>query len=164
MNKYLDRFKKNCISGVLFLLPIFILLILIKKIFGYFAKFGSGIAKFSGLDEMFGKNAANFFGVLILLILIVVSGYLVRLAFFKKISDEIDLKLKEIIPGYEKQKELAQTKILEKQKIVTDLPVLIQFGEYWQPGFLVEQDTVNAVVAVPIADGKELYIVPIQNF
>jgi len=164
MNSYFEKVKQNCISGILFLLPVLILLILIKKVFGYFAKFGGGIAKMIGLDQILGSNAANFVGALILLAFVYVCGYLVRLAFFQKISDSIDGKLKEVIPGYEKHKEMAKKQLVDEPKTETDLPALIKFGDYWQPGFLVEQNEEgNAVVVIPNSDGSEIYIVPIQN-
>jgi hypothetical protein len=164
MENFFQKTKENCISGILFLLPVLILLILIKKIFGYFAKFGDGIAKMIGLDQILGPHAANFIGALILLAFVYICGYLVRLAFFKRISDGIDLKLKEVIPGYEKHKDMAKKQLIDEPKIETDLPALIQFGDYWQPGFLVEQDDLgNAVVVVPNSDGSEIFIVPIQK-
>ncbi|PVX47600.1 putative membrane protein [Flavobacterium sp. 103] len=164
MSSYFEKVKQNCISGILFLLPVLILFILIKKVFGYFAKFGGGIAKIIGFDKILGPNAANFFGALILLALVYVCGYLVRLAFFQRMSDSIDAKLKEVIPGYEKHKEMAKKQLVDEPKIETDIPALIQFGEYWQPGFLIEQnDEGNAVVNIPNSDGSEIYIVPIQK-
>lgn len=164
MEKFFQKTKENCISGILFLLPVLILLLLVKKIFGYFAKFGGGIAKVIGLDQLLGPNAANFIGALILLAFVYICGYLVRLAFFKRISDGIDSKLKEVIPGYEKHKEMAKKQLVDEPKIESDLPALIQFGDYWQPGFLVEQDDLgNAVVVVPNSDGSEIFIVPIQK-
>lgn len=164
MNSYFERVKQNCTSGILFLLPVLILLILIKKVFGYFAKFGGVIAKMIGFDKIMGPHAANFLGALILLAFVYVCGYLVRLAFFQRVSDAIDVKLKEVIPGYEKHKELAKKQLVDEPKIETDLPVLIQFGDYWQPGFLIEQnDEGNAVVNIPNSDGSEIYIVPIQK-
>lgn len=108
MNSYFERVKQNCISGILFLLPVLILLILVKKVFGYFAKFGGGIAKMIGFDKILGPHAANFFGALILMFFVYLCGYLVRMAFFQRISDGIDTKLKEVIPGYEKHKEIAK--------------------------------------------------------
>lgn len=164
MSNYLENVKQNCISGILFLLPVLILLILIKKVFGYFAKFGGGIAKTIGLDQIMGSNASNFMGAMILLVFVYVCGYLVRLAFFKRISDGIDLKLKQVIPGYEKHKEMAKKQLVDEPKIETDLPALIQFGDYWQPGFLVERDDQgNAVVVVSNSDGNEIFIVPVQK-
>jgi uncharacterized membrane protein len=163
MNSYFERVKQNCISGILFLLPVLILLILVKKVFGYFAKFGGGIAKMIGFDKILGPHAANFFGALILIFFVYLCGYLVRMAFFQRISDGIDAKLKEVIPGYEKHKEIAKKQLVDEPKIETDLPALIQFGDYWQPGFLIEQNEENAVVNIPNSDGSEVYIVPVQK-
>jgi uncharacterized membrane protein len=164
MNSYYIKIKDNCISGILFLLPVLILLILIQKVFGYFSRFGSGIAKVIGLDVLMGKHAANFVGAIILFAFVYLCGYLVRLAFFKKMSDAIDSKLKDVIPGYEKHKELTTKQLVNKSKIETDLPVLIQFGDYWQPGFLIEQDELgNAVVVVPNSVSSQIYIVPMQK-
>ena len=164
MSSYFERVKQNCISGILFLLPVLILLILVKKVFGYFAKFGGGIAKMIGFDKILGPNAANFFGALILIVFVYLCGYLVRMAFFKRMSDAIDVKLKEVIPGYEKHKELAKKQLVDEPKVETDMPALIQFGDYWQPGFLIEQDEEgNAVVNIPNSDGSEIYVVPIQK-
>lgn len=164
MNNYFERVKQNCISGILFLLPVLILLILVKKVFGYFAKFGGGIAKMIGFDKILGPHAANFFGALILILFVYLCGYLVRMAFFQRMSDAIDAKLKEVIPGYEKHKEMAKKQLVDEPKIEADLPALIQFGEYWQPGFFIEQDDEgNSVVNIPNSDGSEIYIVPIQK-
>jgi uncharacterized membrane protein len=164
MNDYFERVKQNCISGILFLLPVLILLILVKKVFGYFAKFGGGIAKMIGFDKVMGPYAANFFGALILLAFVYICGYLVRMAFFKRMSDGIDAKLKEVIPGYEKHKEMAKKQLVDEPVEEIDLPALIQFGDYWQPGFLIEKDEEgNAVVNIPNSDGSEIYIVPIQK-
>lgn len=163
MNGYLEKIKQNSISGILFLLPVLILLLLVKKVFGYFAKFGEGIAKIIGFDKVLGTHAANFMGALILFLFIYICGYLVRLAFFKRISESIDAKLKDVIPGYEKHKETATKTLIKVPVEETDLPVLIKFGEYWKPGFLVEEDADNAVVSIPKFDGNEVFIVPIQN-
>jgi uncharacterized membrane protein len=66
MEKRIDDFKNNVIAGVLFLLPLYVLLIIVQKTFGFFAKFGSGMAKFLGLDTILGNNMANVFGVVLL--------------------------------------------------------------------------------------------------
>jgi hypothetical protein len=52
------------------------------------------------------------------------------MAFFQRISGAIDAKLKEVIPGYEKHKELTKKQLLDEPKIETDLPFLIQFEDY----------------------------------
>ena len=165
MNAFFEKVKQNCISGILFLLPVLIVFVLIQKVFGIFAKFGKDISKMFGLDGILGPNTANFVGAMILLIFVYLCGYLVRLTFLKRMSDGIDAKLKEIIPGYEKHKETAKSQLIKKPKIETDLPVIVEFQEYSQPGFLIEQDDLgNAVVAIESNSGsREIFIVSIQK-
>lgn len=111
-----------------------------------------------------GKNAANFIGAFILLFFVYFCGFLVRLAFFKKISDGIDAKLKQLIPGYEKRKAIAKNQLLKGQKVETDFPILVKTGDFWQPGYLIEKDNLgNAVVTVEVGDGKQIYIVSITD-
>jgi uncharacterized membrane protein len=65
----------------------------------------------------------------LLLVFVYVCGYLVRLAFFKRISESIDSKLKDVITGYGQHKEVATKKLITEKVTETDLPALIQFGE-----------------------------------
>lgn len=57
---------------------------------------------------------------------------------------------------------MAKKQLVDEPKAETDRPALIQFGDYWQSGFLIEQDNEgNAVVNIPNSDGSEIYIIPI---
>ena len=128
-------------------------MIIVQKTFGFFAKFGSGMAKFLGLETILGKNMANIFGVLFLFSFLIICGFLVRLSFFKRISDSIDEKLKIYLPGYEKHKEIAKQKLINEEKneeapiIPAKTPVLLQFNGCWIPAFLKEKnDNGEAIV------------------
>lgn len=132
--KSINNFKSNVIAGVLFLLPLYVLMIIVQKTFGFFAKFGSGIAKFLDLNTILGNNTANVFGVILLFSFLYICGFLVRLSFFKRISDAIDEKLKIYLPGYEKHKELAKQKLINDDKkeeapiVPAQIPVLLHYN------------------------------------
>lgn len=139
--------KNNAIAGVLFLLPLYVLMIIFQKVFGAFAKFGSGMAKYFGLETILGKNMANVFGVILLIAFLVVCGFLVRLSFFKRISDTIDNNLKIYLPGYEKHKELAKQKLIKEEKkdevvpvVPPKIPILFMQNDSWIPAFLQEKN------------------------
>ncbi|OAZ05318.1 hypothetical protein [Flavobacterium succinicans] len=152
MEKLINNCKNNLIAGVLFLLPLYVLMIIVQKTFGFFAKFGNGMAKFLGLDTILGKNMANVFGVLFLFSFLIICGFLVRLSFFKRISDSIDEKLKIYLPGYEKHKEMAKQKLINEDKneetpiIPEKIPVLFQFNGSWIPAFLKEKNDNGEVI------------------
>ena len=127
-------------------------MIIVQKTFGFFAKFGSGIAKFLGLNTILGNNTANVFGVILLFSFLYICGFLVRLSFFKRISDAIDEKLKIYLPGYEKHKELAKQKLINDDKkeeapiVPAQIPVLLHYNGYWIPAFLKEKNDNGEVI------------------
>lgn len=158
MKNFWNDFKNNAIAGVLFLLPLYVLMIIFQKVFGAFAKFGSGMAKYFGLDTVLGKNMANVFGVLLLMVFLVVCGFLVRLSFFKRISDAIDNNLKIYLPGYEKHKELAKQKLIKEEKkdevvpvVPPKIPILFMQNDSWIPAFLQEKNE-NGEAVVYVLD------------
>jgi uncharacterized membrane protein len=171
MKKIIENIKRNAIAGVLFLLPVYILMILIQKAFAFFSKFGNGVAKFFGIDSVFGKHIADIFGFLFLVLLVYSCGYLVRFSFFKQLSDGIDSKLKTFIPGYERHKITAQKKLMREKEIKTGnlqpTPILLQLGSYWQPGHLIEKNEQgHAVVFIPNSVDIEMgsiFVVPFEQ-
>lgn len=162
MEKFWSNVKNNIIAGVLFLLPLYVMMIIFQKVFAFFAKFGSGMAKYFGLETFLGKNMANVFGVLLLFGFLMVCGFLVRLSFFKRISDTIDEKLKVYLPGYEKHKELAKQKLIKEDKkeeipvVPPKIPILFKQNDSWVPAFLKEKNESGEVVIYfpPTAEAK----------
>jgi uncharacterized membrane protein len=146
MEKFWINIKNNTVAGILFLLPLYVMMIIFQKVFAFFAKFGSGMAKFFGLENFLGKNMANVFGVLLLFGFLIICGYLVRLSFFKRVSDIIDENLKIYLPGYEKHKELAKQKLIKEDKkeeipvVPPKIPILFQQNGSWIPAFLKEKN------------------------
>jgi uncharacterized membrane protein len=159
MEKILDQIKKNMVSGIVLLLPILVFIAVFEKFWGFFQKYGDKFAKFLHLDKVLGTYATDLVGGAFLLLLIYLSGYLVSLAYLKAFSNWIDDKLMVFIPGYEKNKKLAEEKLNSKIKKAAPIyiPVLFKSGEDWQPAYLIEEDKEGrAVVFVPVAPTKEI--------
>ncbi|MGL2995195.1 hypothetical protein [Flavobacterium sp. TSSA_36] len=173
MEKFWNNVKNNTIAGVLFLLPLYVLMMIIQKTFVFFAKFGSGMAKYFGLENFLGKNMANIFGVILLFSFLMVCGFLVRLSFFKRISDSIDEKLKIFIPGYEKHKEMAKQKLIKEDKkeetpiTPPKIPVLYQHHGSWFPAFLKEKNDKGEAVIYQMNSNSitetGFYVTSIEN-
>ncbi|MEN2403047.1 hypothetical protein GKZ90_0024890 [Flavobacterium sp. MC2016-06] len=157
MKKFLRQVERNCVSGAIVLLPLLVFGVVLQKVWSFFQKYGEKFAKLLHLDEVFGSIATDILGGLILLILLYFSGYLMRLTYLKKFTAWIDDKLMIFLPGYEKNKKIAEEKLNKKvKKPSTDLPILLKNGEYWQPAHLIEEDSSgNAVVFVPTAPFKD---------
>lgn len=155
MKRFLLQAERNCISGALVLLPLLVFFILLEKVWKFFQTYGEKFAHFLRLDLILGKYATDIAGGIILLILIYLSGYLMRLSLLKRFTNWIDEKLMIFLPGYEKNKKEAEEKLLKRNhepKPVTDLPILFKNGTFWQPAYLIEEDqNGSAVIFVPNA-------------
>lgn len=168
MKYFLKQVERNCISGALLLLPLIVFFVIVQKVWGFFQKYGEKVAHLFRLDEVFGVIARDVLGGIFLLILLYFSGYLMRLTYLKNFTSWIDDKLMIFLPGYEKNKKIAEEKLSSKvKKPNTNLPILLKQGEYWQPAHLIEENTNgNAVVFVPNAPDKDhgqVYIVSSES-
>lgn len=164
MKNFLLQVQRNCISGIILLLPLVVFFIILEKVWGFFRKYGDKFAHFLHIDKVLGTIGSDIIGGIFLILLIYFSGYLMQFSFLKKIADWIDDKLMFFLPGYEKNKKLAEEKLIKKVKNPnTNLPVLLKLDTYWQPAYLIEENTEeNAVVFVPTAPTKDqgqIYIV-----
>lgn len=167
MKEIFNQIKKKLVSGIVLLLPIFVLLAIVGKFWGFFQKYGERTAKLFHLDQVFGPFATDLIGGIFLLLLIYFSGYLVSLAFLRAFSNWIDDKLMIFIPGYEKNKKLAEEKLNSKiEKESTKIPILFKSGEHWQPAYLIEENKEGKVVVfVPMSPDKangQIYITTID--
>lgn len=169
LKKFLQQVKENCISGAALLIPLYIFFEVLKRVWGFFQKYGEKVAHLLGLDVIFGKIATDILGGVILLILLYLSGYLVRLAYLKRFSDWLDGKLMVFIPGYEKNKKIAEANLLKKKggaiptPVPQNPPILLKHGEYWQPAYLIEENPDGKVVVfvpnAPAKDHGQIYVV-----
>jgi len=167
MKKILIKIEKNCISGALLLLPVLVFFVIMGKVWSFFQKYGEKAAQLFGLDEFLGVLARDVMGGLFLLVLLYLSGYVLRLAYVKRFAGWIDEKLMIFLPGYEKNKKRAEEKLNAKtKKTQTETPIMIKQGDFWQPGYLIEKQSDKAVVYIPLAPDRDqgiIYIVDAER-
>lgn len=168
MDKFLLQLQKNCISGIILLLPLVVFFMILEKVWGFFQKYGDKFSHFLRLDKVLGPIASDVMGGFFLLVLIYLSGYLMQFSFLKRFTEWVDDKLMVFLPGYEKNKKLAEEKLAKEMgKPITDLPILLKSGDYWQPAHLIEENADgNVVVFVPAAPSKDhgqIYVVNTSN-
>ncbi|MBK0368371.1 DUF502 domain-containing protein [Flavobacterium agrisoli] len=158
MIKFLEKVKDNCLAGAALLIPLYVFYEILKRVWGFFEKYGEKTAHLLGFDVIFGRIATDVFGGVILLLLLYFSGYMVRWAYLKQFSDWLDSKLILFFPGYEKNKKIAEANLLKKKGVKPPQypPVLLKQGDYWQPAYLIEEEpTGKVVVFVPNAPAKD---------
>jgi uncharacterized membrane protein len=150
MKGFLAKFRDVTISGILALLPLYVFLIVITKIWKSLNAIGAGIAQMLGMKFILGVAGAAVFSWLLTLVIWLVTGLLVRYSFLGAVSKAAERGLCKYVPDYESYKAKAEERLQHKVRVLPYRSALIRWEEYWQPGFVVEQNQDgNCLVFLP---------------
>jgi len=150
MKTFLAHFRDIAISGFFALFPMYVLFIVITKAWTSFTSVGTKMAGMFGLKSILGVGGTTVFSGLLLIAIWVVAGLLLRFTFMRSLSRALERGLSQFLPGYDTYKKMAEEKLQHKIKILPYTCALIRWQEYWQPGYIVEQDgNGNCVVFLP---------------
>lgn len=156
--------RSTLTGGILFLLPAVLIYVLIEKGFAVLMKLSEPISR-KMPTVIFGLDGSKLVTLLILLMVCFFAGLLFR---SKKVRDAVgrlEDKVLVFIPGYILLKSITADAIGVKldDKLT---PILVQDGESWNLGFLVEEGSRVSTVFLPDApkhDAGEVKIVPTGN-
>lgn len=163
MKPVISFIRTTLTGGVLFLLPLVLLIILLNKVFAILFKISEPFSKI--LPDLFlGLNGSIIVAIILLIFICFVGGLLFRSKYVKKYVAKLEENLLNNLPGYALVKAITADTIGEKndQKMS---PVLIKDDESWSFGFLVEEGKVFSTVFIPDApryDAGEVKIIPTE--
>ena len=150
MKAFLGKVRDITISGILALLPLYVFLIVITKIWKSLDSLGAGIAQIFGVKTILGVGGAAVFSGLLTAGIWLITGLLVRYSFLGAVSKAAERQLSKYVPDYDSYKAKAEEKLQHKVRVLPYTSALIKREEYWQPGYIVEQDQKgNCVLFVP---------------
>ena len=150
MKALLAKVRDITISGILALLPLYVLLIVITKIWKSLNSLGAGIAHMFGVKAILGVGGAAVFSGLLTAAIWLITGLLVRYSFLGAVSKAAERQLSKYVPDYDSYKAKAEEKLQHKVRVLPYTSALIKRDEYWQPGYIVEQyQKGNCVLFVP---------------
>lgn len=161
MNKVLQHIRTTVASGLLFLIPAFVLVMIFQNLYVKLSGFGVHLAKFLGLPSIGHIGAVSIATSLIIITLVYLSGLLVKISKVSQFRNWLDENVLQYIPGYINYKVKMEEKVLQK----TDHrpPVLVQVGDISRPGFLTETKEQLCIVYIPGAPDTntgEIWVVP----
>lgn len=148
-------------GGILFLLPVILLLMLFNKVFVILFKISEPISK--KLPEIiFGLDGSIIVALFLLVFICFGSGLLFRSVFIRKLVDKLEENVLNFMPGYALIKSITADTIGEQidHKMI---PILIKDEDNWSLAFLVEEGEKLSTVFVPDAprhDAGEVKIIP----
>jgi len=150
MKVFLAKIRDIAISGILALLPLYVFLLAIGKAWKSLSSTGAGIAQMFGMKSILGVGGASVFSGLLMVAICLVTGMLVRYSFLGAVSKAAERQLSKYIPDYDSYKAKAEEKLQNKVRVLPYTSALIRWKEYWQPGYIVEQDQEgNCVLFLP---------------
>jgi uncharacterized membrane protein len=150
MKAFLTHLRDVAIAGFFALFPLYVIFILISKAWTSLSSVGAKIATMFGTKSILGVGGTTVFSGLVLIAIWLLTGWLVRFSFVSALNRAAEKALSKYIPGYGTYKTMAEEKLQHKVKVLPYTSALIRWQEYWQPGYIVEQDQDgNCVVFLP---------------
>jgi hypothetical protein len=152
MKNFFIKSKKLAIAGFFFLLPVFVIFVIVSKAFTALTSVGTKIAGVFGLKTIVGIGSVTIYTSLLLIIICMLCGMLViKFSFMRKFSKMIERRLEEYIPGYDTYRVMAEEKLQQKGKILPYTPALLKTdNDLLQPVFIIEQDDAgNNTILIP---------------
>jgi|SRR5215470_4438454 len=140
MKAFLARFRDITISGILALLPLYVFLIVISKAWKSLSSIGTSVAQMLGLKSILGVGGSTVLSGLLIVVIWLVTGLLVRYSFLASLSKAAERQLSKYVPDYDKYKARAEERLQNKVKVLPYASALVRWEDYWQPGYIVEQD------------------------
>jgi uncharacterized membrane protein len=138
MKKNFEFFKAMLLGGILFFIPLIILIVIIQKAFQIAAVLVIPIIKLLDVTNIFGIGVEIIISVTIILFIIYLGGLISRSSRVKRNVKKIEDTLLSKVPGYEMIKNMGESFIGFEDN--TTIPtVLARIEDAWQYGFLIEE-------------------------
>lgn len=150
MKTFLKHVRDIAIAGFLALLPLYVMILIIGKVWKTLHSLGAGVAGIFGMPPIMGVHPNTIFTALLLVAVWIVCGLLVRFTFVGAMSRAAEGTIAKYVPGYAKYKSMAEEKLQDKVKVLDYKSAFIRWQEYWRPAYIVEQDKDgNCVLFLP---------------
>jgi uncharacterized membrane protein len=149
MKKNLRSFKEILISGILFFIPLIILIVILQKAFQIAAVLVIPIIKLLDITKIFGIGGEIIISIALILLTIYLGGLISKTSRAKKNVKKIEDALLSKIPGYEMIKNMSESFVgFDGNTTISTL--LARIEDAWQFAFLIEEiDGEHYAVYVP---------------
>jgi uncharacterized membrane protein len=129
--------KTTIVGGLLFLLPMALILIVLGYAMRLAGKVAEGISKFLRVDEAIGAGEVTVLAVLVLVIISFAAGLIARTRGGKRIIRWSENSLLGGLPQYQLVKSMAEG-VAQVESAESVSPILVSIEGGWQIGYLLE--------------------------
>ena len=138
MKKIFDFVKAMVIGGVLFFIPLIILIVILQKAFQIAAALVMPIIKLLNVTHIFGIGVEIIVAIAIILFILYLGGLISKTSRAKKAVKKIEDALLSKVPGYDMIKNMGESFVgFEGNTSIST--VLARIEDAWQYGFLIEE-------------------------
>jgi len=138
MKKKFEFFKAMLLGGILFFIPLIILIVIIQKAFQIAAVLVIPIIKLLDMTKIFGIGVEIIISVAIILFIIYLGGLISRSSTVRRNVKKMEDALLSKVPGYDLIKNMGESFVGFEGNI--SIPtVLARIEDAWQYGFLIEE-------------------------
>jgi len=138
MKKIFDFVKTMVIGGVLFFIPLIILIVILQKAFQITAALVMPIIKLLNVTHIFGIGVEIIVAIAIILFILYLGGLISKTSRAKKAVKKIEDALLSKVPGYDMIKNMGESFVgFEGNTSIST--VLARIEDAWQYGFLIEE-------------------------
>jgi len=145
MSKALQAVKATIIGGLVFLVPIVIVIMIFAKVFGVMSALAAPLAEFVPIEAVAGIAVVNIIAVVAILILCFAAGRIAMSGVGRKVYKSLDDKLLTLFPRYGFIKSMTEGVAGEESKAAFKT-VLVKLDDQSQIGFEVERSNDGLVV------------------
>ena len=150
MKIFFTHVRNVAISGFFFLLPVFVIFVIVSKAWAALTSIGVRIARVFGVSSIVGFKGSHIVAGLLMLAICFVCGLLVRVSFVAAFSRAIEKWMSKYIPGYDTYKAMAEEKLQNKARILPYSCALVRQQECWLPAYIIEEDrNGNCLIFLP---------------
>jgi uncharacterized membrane protein len=147
MKKFLNHIKSRVLAGLIFLVPVFAVILLLQKLWNTLNGLSEYLVKLFGLKSVLGGYTVSVATAILLVLIIYLFGWLVKFSSLNKMREWLEQSLLQYIPGYLTYKAQLQEKISPKAD--SRMPVWVNTDMGKRPGFLIDEHENEVVVFFP---------------
>jgi len=151
MKPIIKLIKDTITGGLFFLIPMFVVIFLINKMWAKIMGASKSLAGLFGMQKAMEGGSGAIITICIILLICLISGLLLRVALFSKLRNKLDGFLEKKIPGYGFYKLTMEQKI-RKEEAPSRPVVLLTIDGVGQPGVVIEE----------MVDGRKVVFVSSQ--
>lgn len=150
MRKQFAAFKRITLTGLLFLVPVYVVVVIARQAWTAVHSMGATLAKTFSLTDILGAGAPTVLSVILLVLLCYGAGLIARVSVVAAFRSRIDGWLTTYLPGYAKHRVMVEEKLEGRQPTLPYASALLKEQDIWRPVYVVDQDAEgNCVVFAP---------------